>query len=88
VAPTFDEARAGFAADWATLQPEIPDGAFDENRYSNAFHRWKYKMFDCGCRMPTQATSGVSKCFCGVEITNASSEAHIRENHMGADEVR
>jgi hypothetical protein len=82
VAPTFAEARAGFEADWTTLQPEIPEGALEANRYSTAFTAWKYRMWECGCRMPTQNTSGVSTCFCGVEITNASSEAHIRESHM------
>jgi hypothetical protein len=36
----------------------------------------------CGFRMPTQNTSARSTCFCGVEITNNSSIAHIRERHM------
>lgn len=81
IAPTFDQARAGFSADWAILQPEIPATAFDEKRYWTAFHRWKYQMWDCGCQMPTQNTSGRSTCFCGAEI-GVDCEAHIRENHM------
>jgi hypothetical protein len=82
IAPTFAEARDGFERDWADLLPEIPEGAFDANRYSVAFTAWKYRMFDTGCRMPTQTKSDVSKCFCGVEITSSSSEAHIRDHHM------
>lgn len=29
---TFEEARAGFEADWKDLLSEIPDGAFEEYR--------------------------------------------------------
>ena len=31
-APNFDEARAGFEADWKALLPVIPVGAFEEYR--------------------------------------------------------
>jgi hypothetical protein len=33
-APTFAEARAGFETDCQALLPQVPEGAFDENRYS------------------------------------------------------
>jgi hypothetical protein len=78
-APTFAEARAAFEADWHAL---VPEGAFDENRYSSAFTAWKHRMWDCGCRMPTQTRDGRTTCFCGIEISNVSINAHIRERHM------
>src|ERR1700729_559883 len=32
-APSFEEARTGFEADWKALLPEIPVGAFEEYRH-------------------------------------------------------
>ena len=81
-APTFAEARSGFEAAWQALLPQVPESAFDENRYSTAFTAWKYHMWDCGCRMPTQTRDGLTTCFCGTEITNASVNSHIHERHM------
>jgi hypothetical protein len=48
------EERAGFEADWATLHPEIPEGAFEEKRFSNAFLAWKDRMWKRACRMPSR----------------------------------
>jgi hypothetical protein len=34
-------------------------------------------------KLPTQTKNGLARCFCGVEITNRSLDAHIRAFHRG-----
>src|SRR4051812_10504102 len=53
-APTFEEALAGFKDDWTSLLPEVTEGALEECRRNRAFHDWKYRMREAGCKMPTQ----------------------------------
>ena len=36
-----------------------------------------YAMFDAGLPLPTQLTSGRSKCFCGAEIDIAGVDRHV-----------
>lgn len=76
------KARAAFAAAWTRIEPMVTDDDFVENRRERARTAWKYRMWDTGCRMPTQTASGRSRCFCGFEITNASINAHVQERHM------
>jgi hypothetical protein len=84
VAPSFEKARADFEAAWADILPRCTDADFDEHRFQRAKIAWKYRMWDEGCRMPTQTVSGMSKCFCGAIINNKTSGDHIRARHMEA----
>ena len=83
VAESFEDARTRFEADWNALLPQLSEASFEECRRSNAFHAWKDRMWASGCRMPTQETSGRSRCFCGAEI-GVACEQHIYACHMDA----
>ncbi|HEX3876376.1 MAG TPA: hypothetical protein VHW24_05285 [Bryobacteraceae bacterium] len=39
-------------------------------------------MHDAGLPLPTQLTSGRSKCFCGAEIDIAGMQAHVAAAHL------
>lgn len=77
----FEAARVGFQEAWDTLQPNIPAGAFEDWRHARAFHAWKQRMWDKGCRLPTQEASGRSRCFCGAAIDLESTDRHIQAAH-------
>lgn len=81
---TFDEAREEFQRAWERLEPEITPEMRGEWLEHQAFTAWKYAMHDAGCRMPTQSTTGRSRCFCGAEITTLGVDNHIRALHMAA----
>jgi len=49
---TFAEAYASFDCDWQALQPELPEGAFDQWRRQRNWTAEKYRRFDRGERMP------------------------------------
>lgn len=79
-AATFETARAAFDAAWQQLAPTMTEESFERWRRSRDFHAWKYRMWDCGCRMPTQNPDGWSTCFCGERIPIAC-ETHIHTVH-------
>ncbi|MET4628454.1 hypothetical protein ABIB83_005487 [Bradyrhizobium sp. I1.8.5] len=81
-AATFDDARVAFEGAWRQLEPTLTEDNYESWRLSRDFHAWKYRMWDEGCRMPTQNQSGWSKCFCGESIPVAC-DAHIRSVHRG-----
>lgn len=81
-AATFDEARVAFESAWRQVEPTLTEDNYESWRLSRDFHAWKYRMWDEGCRMPTQNQSGWSKCFCGESIPVAC-DAHIRSVHRG-----
>jgi hypothetical protein len=64
-AATFEEARAGFEADWQRLLPEIPEGAFEEWRHQRDFTKRKYAEWDRG-EIPRRVSSSMMRCVCGV----------------------
>ena len=39
-------------------------------------------MWDRGLKMLTQVPSGVSRCFCGAEITVGTVDGHVRAEHL------
>jgi hypothetical protein len=82
IAPDFFKARADFGAAWSRLLPKITDADLTEYRRERAHTAWKYKMWETGCKLPTQVASGRSQCYCGVEIDNNSIDAHIDAEHM------
>ena len=81
-AATFDQARAAFEEAWRAYLPRCTEPDFAEHRRHRAFTSWKYKMHDEGMKLPTQLTSGISKCFCGAPLTIASVDSHIEQAHM------
>ncbi|MGJ4945106.1 hypothetical protein ACQR1W_31410 [Bradyrhizobium sp. HKCCYLS1011] len=82
-AETFEEARAGFEQDWRRLLPTRSEAHFELWRHERDRTAWKYRMWEKGRKLPTQVTTGVSRCFCGAEITNASIGRHVHEAHRG-----
>jgi hypothetical protein len=56
---------------------------FVENRRQRALIAWKYRMHDTGHPLPTQMTSGRSKCFCGQPLAIPDVVGHIHQAHMG-----
>jgi hypothetical protein len=81
-APTFEEARADFEADWQVFLSNRTEADFDEWRRSAAWTSWKYAMWNKGCRMPTQSTDGRSRCFCGETIDIGGTMQHVYAAHM------
>ena len=82
-AATFEDGRADFEAAWSTYLPRCTEADFDEYRRQEAWTRWKYRMRDAGCRMPTQVPELRSRCFCGTE-TGVGFEEHVYASHMEA----
>ena len=81
-AASFAEARSAFESAWRAFVSRRSPGDFDEWRRHQAFTAWKYAMWDAGCRLPTQNTSGRSRCFCGAEIDLRTNEGHVYSTHM------
>jgi hypothetical protein len=80
---TFEEARAGFEEAWNRLRPTRTEAHFELWRQERDFTAWKYRMQEKGLKLPTQTKNDLARCFCGVEITNRSLDAHIRAFHRG-----
>jgi hypothetical protein len=80
-ADTFEAARKGFEEDWTRMLPMLRESAFVDWRRAQALHAWKYRMWDTGCRLPTQERSGRSRCFCGAEVDVKTVDPHIVEAH-------
>jgi hypothetical protein len=64
------------------MQPQINEPDHQEHRLQRASTAWKYAMHDAGAKLPTAASSGRSKCFCGAEITVESVSDHVLAAHM------
>jgi len=79
---TFEDARSAFQKAWDRLRPQITPEMRAEWLEQQAFTAWKYAMWDAGCKMPTQNTTGQSRCFCGAEITTQYVPDHVRAAHM------
>lgn len=82
MAETFDEARAAFEQAWAAFLARRSLEDFETYRRDRAFRAWKYVMWDAGCRLPTQSTSGQSRCFCGAIIDLKTTDLHVYSSHM------
>jgi hypothetical protein len=61
-------ARAAFGAAWLRLLPKVTKADLAEHRRERAWNEWKQRMWACGCKPPTQETTGPSRCFYGTEI--------------------
>ncbi|BAR61943.1 hypothetical protein NK6_8796 [Bradyrhizobium diazoefficiens] len=80
---TFDDARAGFEEAWRQLSATRTEAHYELWRQNRDFQAWKGRMHDEHLQLPTQRTSGRSRCFCGAEITDAGIPDHVRTNHRG-----
>jgi hypothetical protein len=72
--PSFDEARAGFEADWNNLLPQIPEGAFEEWRHQRDFTAEKYAMWARGEKLPSQMPSSMMRRLCGERFDSHDPE--------------
>jgi hypothetical protein len=84
VAESFESARAGFEADWHRILPTLTEASFSECRRNRAFHDWKSRMWESGCKMPTQEPELRSRCFCGTAIDSDTMDRHVFTAHMTA----
>jgi hypothetical protein len=80
---TFEDAKAGFEEAWNRLRATRTEAHFELWRQERDFTVWKYRMREKGLKLPTQTKNGLARCFCGVEISNRSLDAHIRAFHRG-----
>ena len=76
-AASFDKARLGFEADWKSLLPEIPEGAFDEWRHQLDFTKEKYASCARGEKLPPQIPSSLMRCVCGTTF-----DSHVHANTL------
>jgi hypothetical protein len=89
-APTFEEARAGFEADWKALLREIPEGAFEEYRQDRESRAEMRAIQACGEKLPSEVFSLIMRCVCGVRFDShkptesyRSPRAHLRRPKQG-----
>jgi hypothetical protein len=82
VSENVQAARTGFEEAWQRLVPMLTEADFDECRRARAFQDWKHRMWESGCKLPTQERGGRSRCFCGAEIGVAGVSEHVYAGHM------
>jgi hypothetical protein len=80
-AATFEIARIDFEAAWQALPATRIDADFQTWRDAKAFTAWKYAMWEAGAKLPTQAISGASRCFCGVSIDITGMATPVQAAH-------
>jgi hypothetical protein len=80
--PDFEQARVSFESTWHEIEPIITEADYAEHRRERAHTAWKYRMWETGCKLPTQIASGQSQCYCGAEIDSNSIGPHIYAEHM------
>jgi hypothetical protein len=68
IGATFDEARAGFEADWKRLLPQIPEGAFDEYLRDREARAEMNAIRARGEKLPSEVFSSMMHCVCGVQF--------------------
>jgi hypothetical protein len=78
---TFDDARAEFASAWAVFLANRTAADFQAWRHDRDWTAWKYAMWGAHLKLPTQTTTGRSKCFCGADLTISGVPDHIGSAH-------
>lgn len=81
-AASFQEVREAFEGSWRKMAPKITEADREEHRRQRAYTAWKYRMWETGCKLPTQMTSDRSQCYCGVTIDTARFSEHVAAEHM------
>lgn len=77
IGATFDEARAGFEADWKALLPDIPEGAFEEYRRDREARAEVRAAHGRGDKLPSQIPSSLMRCACGTTF-----DSHVHANTL------
>jgi hypothetical protein len=84
-APSFEEARTGFEADWKDLLPEIPDGAFEEYRLERESRAEMRAIQARGEKLPSEVFSSMMRCVCGVQFDSwKPEESYDHRGHIYA----
>ena len=86
-ASTFEQARASFEVAWKDYLPRCTEVGFTAHRRQRAWTAWKYAMHEASLPLPTQSSSGRSRCFCGAAIDIAVTENHVHDAHMDSEHV-
>jgi hypothetical protein len=82
---TFDEARAGFEADWKKLLPEIPEGAFEEYRQDRESRAEMKAIRALGEKLPSEVFSSMMRCVCRAQFHSwRPEESHDHCGHIYA----
>jgi len=81
---SIDECRVAFKEAWDRLLPTKTAAHFEIWRQKRDHTAWMYRMHDEHLPLPTQTRDGRARCFCGAEITIASTLRHIAEHHRPA----
>jgi hypothetical protein len=81
ISPDYQTARASFEQAWREIEPKITEADRLEHRRARAHTEWKYRMWETGCKLPSQVASGRSQCYCGTEIDSAGIGPHIDGEH-------
>ncbi|WIW44497.1 hypothetical protein ML401_23755 [Bradyrhizobium sp. 62B] len=76
-ADTFELARDAFDRAWTELAPTITEADYDRWREERDFTAWKQRMWDMKLPLPTQASDGHARCFCGDAIDISGMHAHV-----------
>jgi hypothetical protein len=88
-APTFDEACAGFEADWKDLPPEIPDGAFEEYRQDREARAEMRAKRARGEKLDSEIPSSIMRCVCGIRFdSHEPAESYDHRGHIYAAQQR
>jgi hypothetical protein len=84
-AATFDEARAGFEADWQALLPEIPEGALEEYRLDREARTEMRAVRARREKLPSEIFSSMMRCVCGVRFDSwKPEESYEHRGHIYA----
>jgi hypothetical protein len=88
-AGTFELARAGFEADWETLLPEAPAGAFDEYHRDRETRAEIAAVRARGEKLPTEFPSSIMRCICGVSFdSHKPAESYDHRAHIYAAQAK
>jgi hypothetical protein len=83
----FEEARAGFEADWQLLLPKIPKGAFDKFRADVALKQDIRAKRARGELLNSQIPSSIMNCVCGVRF-DSHNPSYPHRVHIYAAQAR
>ena len=84
-AASFDAARAGLEADWHSLLPEIPEGAFEEWRHDREARAEMRATHARGEKLPSEVFSTMMRCVCGVQFDSwKPAESYDHRSHIYA----
>ncbi len=84
-AVTFEKARVGFDVAWRELQPNIPDGAFEEWRHDRDSRAETAAIRARGEKLPSEVFSTMMRCVCGTQFDSwKPAESYDHRGHIYA----